>query len=70
MTKICKRFDAICIIYINFPEAQGITTSGLTVSVTSAYWYNGISTIVDPVCCNAVSNGYKVAAYCRDKVRW
>jgi len=37
MTSFCKRFDAICIVYTNFHKAQGITTSGLIVSVTSVY---------------------------------
>ena len=70
MTSFCKRFDAICIVYTNFHKAQGITTSGLIVSVTSVYWCNRIAAAVDPICYNAVSNGNKVVAYCRYEVRW
>jgi len=70
MTNLCKKFDSIYKIYMNFHKTPGIITSGLAVSVTSGYWCHEISATVDPVCCNAVSNGYKVLAYCRNKVRW
>jgi len=37
MTNLCKKFDSIYKIYMNFHKTPGIITSGLAVSVTSGY---------------------------------